>query len=63
MIKFLGTYVSEDLKWPINTNAVDKTVQQGLHFATVFRRKGIKSVLAFSIAVVHRLVTGRGWRG
>ncbi len=34
-IKFLGTIISADLKWLVNTTAIIKKAQQHLHFLSV----------------------------
>jgi hypothetical protein len=68
--KFLGTTISEDLKWDTNTTSIIKKCQQRLHFLRQLRkfctsqnimwqfyRTVIESILSFSITVSYGSTT------
>jgi hypothetical protein len=70
--KFLGTTISEDLKWDSNTTSIIKKCQQRLHFLRQLRkfhmsqnimaqfyRAVIESILSFSITVWYGSTTER----
>ena len=46
--RFLGSYISEDLTWTVNSTAILKKAQQRLYFLRILRKNNLKSELLVS---------------
>lgn len=57
--KFLGTHLSEDLTWTVNTAALVKKAQQRLHFLRVLRRNHLEErlLVSFYQATIESVLT------
>uniref|UniRef100_A0A8C5AV64 Reverse transcriptase domain-containing protein n=1 Tax=Gadus morhua TaxID=8049 RepID=A0A8C5AV64_GADMO len=57
--KFLGTYISQELSWSINTTAIKKKAQQRLHFLRILRKNHLerKLLVSFYRSTIESVLT------